>query len=175
MPFNIVKWKAELPRGKGPRGNRPFLPNDPSLDLDSIKTRPLRYLTPEMGPGAVVYYDSMGNRLPNGPGIRGSIEGPPFVGTMYYMSSDKMNDEKEGTTDKGRWMCVSKKHNFTTMASLDGTHGQTIGKHDSNGYHEPGWFEYPYLQDYIFTEMVTGGRLSRKTRTKRSKTRKSRR
>jgi hypothetical protein len=169
--FNLEKWEAELPKGKNIEktkvSNGKFHtfktePNDPSLVVDSIESRPFRYLTPQMGPGAVVRTSGVA------PGVRGSLEGPPLVGKIYAISSDSHSDEKEGTTDKGTWKCVSKNAQSTTMAKLDGSSTQNIRKHNMYARNSPGLFEYSNLQDYIFTEVAGGGK------RKRSRTRKNR-
>ena len=102
--FNVEEWEAGLPTGK------PAIPpytEYRGLDIDSIYSRPKRQLTPQMGPGAVVRTDNWGRAYAK-PGIRGSLEGPPFIGKVYDVSSDKHTDEKEGTTTKGRWQCILK-------------------------------------------------------------------
>lgn len=183
--FNLVKWEAELPQGKNlektkvtsPNGKSYTYksePNDPSLVVDSIKSRPFRYLTPQMGPGAVVRTSGWGQPLANGPGVRGSLEGPPLVGKVYAVSSDSHSDEKEGTTDKGTWKCVSKNAQSTTMAKLDGSSTQNIRKHNMYARNAPGLFEYSNLQDYIFTEVAGGGKRSSSSKRSRKSTRKSR-
>lgn len=167
MAFNLGKWEAELPKGKNiettkvtsPNGSYSYKhePDAPGLALDSIHSRPQRYLSATGGPGAVVRGNSWGHPFADGPGVRGSIEGPPFVGEVYKLSSDKMADEKEGTTDKGTWKCVAKADGVTTMSNLDGSSTRTIGGPSSG-------FEYPNLQDYIFKKVSAGGRRTRKGR-----------
>lgn len=162
MAFNLEKWEAKLPKGKnigtrkitGANGfySYNYEPNAPGLVLNSIYSRPQRYLSASGGPGAVVRGNSWGHPFADGPGVRGSIEGPPFVGEVYKISSDKMDDEKDGSTNKGTWKCVAKDGALTTMSTVDGSDRHTIGGSDKSE------FEYPHLQDYIFKKVAAGGR-----------------
>ena len=176
MAFNLEKWEAQLPKGKniettkvtGANGfhSYKYEPNAPGLALNSIYSRPQRFLSARGGPGAVVRGNSWGHPFADGPGVRGSIEGPPFVGEVYKMSSDKMDDEKDGSTNKGTWKCVSKVGALTTMTTVDGSATGTIGGPDKSG------FEYPHLQDYIFKKVSAGGRrVSRSRKGRRSSVR----
>ena len=178
--FNAARWEAELPKGKnmpkvvpGPNAKTysyNFEPTDPTLVLDSIHSRPQRQLTAKMGPGAVIRTGGTGL------GFRGSLEGPPFVGKVYDVSSDSQADEREGDTNKGRWRVVSKSDQLTTFTNLAGTVTRSIGKHEgSGGYHMEGWFEQPNLQDYIFTPAAAGGRRRSSRRSSSSKRRGTRR
>lgn len=179
VAFDVEKWEADLPMTKDmqtTRVNNPngswsykYTPNDPSLNKDSIYSRPYRYLSSEghvWGPGAVVR--EAGKVI----GVRGSIEGPPLVGETYKITDNSHAAQKEGDTDVGVWQCISKTDKFASLKSEKTGKVLKMGTLPSqqNGY-RTGWFDRSGLESYIFSVGTAGGRRStRRNRKSLNKT-----
>ena len=162
MPkFDVREWEANLPKGGGPDLEGAVY--NPPLNMNSIHSRPYRYLQPTWGPGAVLR-TAEGSLI----GIRGSFEGPPFLNKTYDIRCDSMTAQKEGEENKGRWMCLMKTPMFSILKSIKGGLIRHVGE-DPQGMRGEGWFSDPG-DSYIYKEVQRGGTRRRGTRRKGSRT-----
>ena len=146
LKFNVKKWEADLPKGGGPELATAVY--NPPLNMNSIHSRPFRYLLPSWGPGGVVR-NSTGNVV----GIRGSFEGPPFVGRTYDITTDNMTAQKEGEENVGRWKCIMKQPYFSVLKHAKTGMIRHVGVHEPDW---PGWFTY-HGDECIYKEVRAGG------------------
>ena len=142
--FDIKKWEADLPKGGGPE--LAGIVYSPPLNMNSIYSRPFRYLLPSWGPGGVVRSSVVG--------IRGSFEGPPFLGRTYDITTDNMSAQKEGEENVGRWKCIMKQPQFSVLKNTKTGLIRHVGVHDPDW---PGWFTHQG-DEYIYKEVRPGGR-----------------
>jgi hypothetical protein len=161
--FKIEDWEANLPACGGKEKGVATGENP-----NSIHSRPDRWCGPTWGPGAVVR-DAAGGLV----GVRGSFEGPPFVGKTYDITSDAQADQREGETNQGRWTCLEKTPMFSVLKSVEGGQVSKVGyRPDQYSVSKPDWFTWPG-DSYMYKEVVVGGRRtrrgSRKSRTRRAR------
>jgi len=154
LKFNVKKWEEDLPKGGGPELATAVY--EPPLNMNSIYSRPFRYLLPSWGPGGVVRSSSGKVK-----GIRGSFEGPPFVGKTYDVTTTNLGALKEGEENVGRFICVMKKPTFTILENAKNGSVVHVGVHDPDW---PGWL--PYDGDECIYSEVRSGR-NRNTRKAR--------
>jgi len=96
-------------------------------------------------------------------GIRGSFEGPPFVGKAYRITDDSQSAQKEGETDVGIWTCLMKTPAFSVLQHGKSGRICSVGNDPAGMRAFPEWFAHPG-DSYIYKEHKAGG--ARRTRRK---------
>lgn len=179
--FNIKAWEEALPQGHTDETPAEIVAEARKHHIDSIYSRP-GYSQVEMansGPGSVyrsnfARTNSSGTRkvVDHVNGVRGSIEGPPFVGKTYevvlhnFMGQSRDDDGES----QGVYKCVAKKGPVTTMVHTKTGTKIVLGKEASqkNNWQSRFWYQHG-LKSWVFDEVKTGGsRKSRKSKTRRA-------
>ena len=189
--FNIKAWEAALPPTRTEQTPANVVEEAKKHHIDSIYSRP-GYFNPEMvgkgtdaGPGAVFIsnfarINNSGQRkvVDHANAVRGSIEGPPFVGKTYevvlhnFMGPSRDDDGES----QGIYKCVSKDGPVTTMVNVNNGVKIVLGKMAThkNNWQSRFWYQHG-LHSWVFEEVKAGGaKKSRsKARKSKSKTRRS--
>jgi len=183
--FNIKAWEAALPPTRTDQTPADVVEEAKKHHIDSIYSRP-GYYYPEMvakstdaGPGVV--YKSNFSRINNSGqrkvvdhvnAVRGSIEGPPFVGKTYEVvlhnfQGPSKDDDGES---QGVYKCVAKDGAVTTMVNVKNGNKIVLGKPASqkNDWQSRFWYQYG-LHSWVFEEVKAGGARKSKSKARKSK------
>jgi hypothetical protein len=180
--FNIKAWTTALPSGRTTETSEANVEAALKFHPDSIHSRPAHYVSKGEGPGAP-YKSDFGRNI-NGTrkvvkhssnAVRGSIEGPPFVGKTYeivlqnFMGPSRDDDGES----HGVYKCVAKDGPVTTMVNVKTGDKITLGKKATpkNNWQSRFWYQNG-LQSWVFEEVKAGGarvkKIVRQTRKKTS-------